>query len=174
LKISGEFKYRKLWTRTFISIIYILILFPIKETLVLDRIIRDDLSYIFSVFITILLIFVYYKITRGYFIREGRYTLNNNCIEIYMNNKLKIANIDNIKEISYMKRSIFGENFILLTIIQYDQKTIKIISDDIISDYDIKMSPLYKIYEFIEGSSENLQEADYNDSKCFVLESKNV
>jgi len=173
LKISGEFKYRKFWIRAFISIIYILILSQIKDLLISDFN-RDDLYFAASISLTMIFLYFYYKITSKYFIRNGKYILNNSNIEIYMNNKLKVVNIDDIKEISYMKRSIFGENFILLTIIQYDQKTIKIISDDIISDYDIKMSPLYKIYEFIEGSSENLQEAHYNDSNCFVLESKNV
>lgn len=172
MEIRGVYRYRNYRLRTLIAIICVAFLVPIQTILFSNIVEMDMYSLIIALSALIFMVF-YYNFTGKYFVEEGKYIFSENKIEIYMYKSKFIINLYNIKEISCMKRNIYGQDYILLTINIKGQKVIKIMSDNISKDFNIRESELYRLYNLVQCNEENLKSINYRDSEeCFVLKRK--
>lgn len=174
MEITGKYSYRNYRLRTLIAIICIIFLVPI-QIILFSNIVEMDI-YSLSIALSVLIFMVfYYNFTGKRFIEEGQYVFRGNEIEIYMYKNKFVVNLYSIKEISCMKKNIYGQDYILLTINIEGQKKIKIMSDNISKDFDIRESELYSLYSLVQFNEENLKSINYRDSEeCFVLKRKNI
>lgn len=147
-KVEGRFFYRRHWRRYLVAIPLVLLLRPIQVQIASSF--SKPIAYIVLILIMCIFLYSYLFCTRSLFLKEGQYVMDQESISFYYDKNEDILKYQEIKEILYDRRSVFGEEYALLCIKLKDKKRIKFISKEIKRNELDSNIEFYNIYKYID------------------------
>ncbi len=159
-----HFQYREYKLRTLVAVIIIIPFVDIVR-MVFSKL-NQPFSFGLMVGTTLILYWLYLKITRGIFLKEIVVEVTDNTI-FFRRNKSILIDIAKIKNISLQQRSYFGEVYLIFKCVTDDNKSYKILTDSL-NNLKIDDHPLAEVFDIVRNNS-NLNSVDYENSIYWEL-----
>ncbi len=158
--MHGKFKYQNYIKRWIVSLPFLIIYIFFMAEMFFGKIQSDILYYVLNVAGLILILAIYYGITRikSFFVYEGSWYMIDGILTLDMDGLIINATIGNIEKMSFVTNKLLLRSIAHFNLMEIhtDNDKIKIFSPDLENgaDYD---SELYSVYKAVKQNAPHLK-----------------
>lgn len=147
---NNKFEYMLYSLWIYMGALLVVMITPIETYLFMNF--SDTGYFALSLTTSFIVFWGYMKLTREMLVYEGTYSIINDRISIHLRRKKYEINISDIKEAICIERSYLGNRFVIFSIKGATNK-IKLYSEILIGDKDVKDTAFYAIYNGIKRTN---------------------